>query len=176
MDQSLPAPDVADEVLPRRVRYRSPLWLWAIGSALFAVVAVYGLVHWTPAAEPAAATPSVMVDDTSLLPLASPTGDLTGFVGRTVTAQRATVESVPADEGFWVGSGTDRIWVQLVAQPGESPFTVRAGELVTFNGQMVAHDDTFGTQLGLAGADAAQLAREGAHIEVVAAGLGLDDD
>ncbi|GAA1878997.1 hypothetical protein GCM10009836_70510 [Pseudonocardia ailaonensis] len=156
-----------DGMRRRRPRLGSPLWLWAIMAAVFSLGAVYALVQCTPSA---AVSARLLAGDTALLPL--PGEDLRAYTGRTVTAESVPVESVPADEGFWVGTGTDRVWVELVVQPGESPYTVRPGDLVTFTGRMVAHDATFGPSLDLTGDDAAQLARQGAHIEVAKAGLG----
>jgi hypothetical protein len=158
----------AEGMRRRRPRLGSPLGLWAILAAVFSLCAVYGLVQCT---SPPAASAGLTAGSTPLLPL--PGEDLRGFAGSTVTADSVPVESVPADEGFWIGSGTDRVWVELVVQPGESPYTVRAGDLVTFTGRMVAHEDTFGPSLAVTGDDAAQLARQGAHIEVEKAALGL---
>ena len=43
-----------------------------------------------------------------------------------------SVLSVPADEGFWIGtSQNDRVWVQIVGK-GESPYQVQAGDKVDF--------------------------------------------
>ena len=38
---------------------------------------------------------------------------LRDVVGERVSAQGALVQSVPADEGFWVTDGGDRVWVQI---------------------------------------------------------------
>src|SRR3712207_5514291 len=39
--------------------------------------------------------------------------DLPGLVGRRVRVDDAEVERVPADEGFWLDTGTGLVWVQL---------------------------------------------------------------
>jgi hypothetical protein len=77
------------------------------------------------------------------------------------------VQSVPADEGFWVGtSETDRVWVQL-SGTDESGYVVQQGDRVDFTGQVTAHDPGFATQVGVAAAEGAdQLDQQAAHIEV----------
>lgn len=105
-----------------------------------------------------------------LLPLSGSTdaaGSLAAQVGKAVTGSGMSVQSVPADEGFWVGSSaTDRVWVQLVGA-GESPYTVKVGDRIDLTGQMVAHDAGFAKQVGVDAADgAAQLTTQAAHIAV----------
>jgi hypothetical protein len=107
---------------------------------------------------------------TSLLPLgtvAGPDGSLTGLTGQPAAASGATVVSVPADEGFWVGSSeTDRVWVQLTGT-GESGYVVTQGDRVEFTGTVVAHDPGFAGQIGVDPAEGAeQLTAQGAHLEV----------
>lgn len=107
----------------------------------------------------------------ALLPVSSvadATGSLAAQVGKPATAAGVTVQSVPADEGFWVGtSDTDRVWVQLTGGPGESPYTVKPGDKVDFTGQVVAHDAGFAAQVGVDAAEGAdQLTSQKAHIEV----------
>jgi hypothetical protein len=77
------------------------------------------------------------------------------------------VQSVPADEGFWVGtSETDRVWVQL-SGTDESGYVVQQGDRVDFTGQVAAHDPGFATQVGVDAAEGAdQLGQQAAHIEV----------
>jgi hypothetical protein len=77
------------------------------------------------------------------------------------------VLSVPADEGFWVGSSEQqRVWVQLTGEEGESPYQVTEGDVVDLEGTVVAHDASFAEQVGLSDADgAAQLTDLGSHIE-----------
>jgi hypothetical protein len=81
---------------------------------------------------------------------------------------------VPADEGFWVGSSaTDRIWVQLEGG-GESAYTVRPGDRVSFTGQLVANPAGFARQSGVDPDEGAeQLDRQAAHITVSQADLRL---
>ncbi len=113
---------------------------------------------------------TLTADGTSLLPLAQATGAgaaLTSQVGKTVTARRVLVQSVPADEGFWVGEdNTDRVWVQLNGN-GESGYTVKQGDRVDFTGMMTAHEPTFAGQVGVDAAEGAdQLTQEAAHVTV----------
>ncbi len=53
-----------------------------------------------------------------------------------VTGTAVQVLSVPADEGFWVGTSDEqRSWVQLTGEEGESPYQVQEGDLVDFEGR-----------------------------------------
>ncbi|TQS41379.1 hypothetical protein FL583_30220 [Cryptosporangium phraense] len=78
-----------------------------------------------------------------------------------------SVQSVPADEGFWIGtSETDRIWVQLTGQ-GESPFKVTAGQTVSFTGTVVANGAGFPAKVGVTAAEGAdQLTAQQEHVKV----------
>jgi hypothetical protein len=112
---------------------------------------------------------------TPLLPLdtvAGPDGSLTGLVGQPAAGSGVTVVSVPADEGFWVGSSeTDRVWVQLTGT-GESGYVVQPGDRVEFTGSVVPHDPGYAEQIGVDPAEGAeQLTAHGAHLEVPKAEL-----
>jgi hypothetical protein len=114
-------------------------------------------------------------DGTPLLPLdtvAGPDGSLTGLVGQPAVGSGVTVVSVPADEGFWVGTGeTDRVWVQLTGS-GESGYVVTQGDRVEFTGSVVAHDPGYAERIGVDPAEGAeQLTAHGAHLEVPKAEL-----
>jgi RNA polymerase sigma factor (sigma-70 family) len=136
-----------------RGAFRRPTVQVAAGGVAAATAATYGVMtlgpteQAPPAAEPSAPTsapPSpapaapVPPDGTlrfgtqTVLP-ASSVGRLDAFVGMTAEAIRVPVESTPADEGFWVGTSTARVWVQL-ATPVESPPDVEPGHLVSFTG------------------------------------------
>jgi hypothetical protein len=115
--------------------------------------------------------------ETSLLPVAAAAGldgSLAGFVGRPVTATDVVVQSVAADEGFWVGSSaTDRVWVQLTGD-GESAYAVGPGDRVSFTGQVVGHDEGFAAQVGVDPAEGAELlTSQAAHVAVAQADLQL---
>lgn len=121
-------------------------------------------------AEDPSADGQLTAGGTPLIPLseaAAADGSLTGYVGEEAIADGVSVLSVPADEGFWVGTGdNDRVWVQLIGV-GESPYTVLPGDTVLFTGEVVAHGADFpgsvcvGTNQG-----SDLLAAQGAHIEV----------
>ena len=131
-------------------------------------------------ASPAVGQPSSVVaaDGTAVLDPAAP-ADPTAVLGRvsgqTVTGTAVQVLSVPADEGFWIGStDTQRVWVQLTGAVGESPYQVRQGDRVDFTGTVVAHDAGFPATVGLGDATgAAQLAAQGQHVEVDRSALTL---
>ena len=79
--------------------------------------------------------------------------------------------AVPADEGFWVGDGTRRVWVQLRTRR-ESGEQIRPGQSLTFTGVVVRHEAGFAREAGLSDAEGArELVRQGAHVEVSAAGV-----
>jgi hypothetical protein len=77
------------------------------------------------------------------------------------------VQSVDADEGFWVGpSATDRVWVQLTSN-SESTITISAGELLDLSGPVVSHGADYARKAGVTAEEGAdQLTREAAHLEV----------
>lgn len=91
--------------------------------------------------------------------------DLREHVGDRVVANGVEVDAVPADEGFWVDAGGDRVWVQ-VDTAGESPFAVQEGQRLDLTGTVVAHGADFVQQPDFPAADAEELADVGAHIEV----------
>jgi serine/threonine-protein kinase RsbT len=92
-------------------------------------------------------------------------------VGHAVVATRAPVFSVPADEGFWVGTAPGRrVWVQMSGS-AESPQRVRPGAEVTFRGQVVALPAGFAARVGLRGTEAAELTRAGAYVSVSSRGV-----
>jgi hypothetical protein len=88
-------------------------------------------------------------------------------MGEDVVACGVTVQSVPANEGFWIGDTADeRLWVEIVTT-GESIVRVRPGQRVTLRGTVVEHGPDFPAKAGVdasEGADA--LARDRYHLEV----------
>jgi hypothetical protein len=94
-------------------------------------------------------------------------GDRVALAGQRVTARGVRVLSVPADEGFWVGDGPSaRAWVQLSAS-GESPVRIRAGQRLSFVGEVVRHDQDFARRVGATNPDDVRaLTRQGAHVVV----------
>jgi hypothetical protein len=89
---------------------------------------------------------------------------LAGYAGDSVVGQAVPVQSALSGQDLWVGTDpTNRVFVLV-----STSSSVQAGELVSFSGSVVANPDGFGTNLALPSSDAAQLASEGAHIEVQA--------
>ena len=78
------------------------------------------------------------------------------------------VQSVPADEGFWVGSSsTQRIWVQLSGAKGESSYTVKPGDKIDFSGVVKPADAGFADKVGVTPAEGgAQLTSQGQYVSV----------
>ena len=109
----------------------------------------------------------------ALFVVADPPIELSGdrplapYVGREVRADEATVQSVPTNEGFWVGSSLpDRIWVDL-DDGGPISKPVTAGQRVSFVGRLIPNHAQLPAQLGLeAPADVAQLEGQGFHISI----------
>lgn len=135
----------------------------------------------TPQGAVAAVAPreggQLVADDASLLPLseaADANGSLARYSGQQVRADVVPVESVPADEGFWVGiSATDRVWVQLTVS-AESPFRVKPGDAVSFIGTLQPAPTTFAEDIGLTREEGAQqLADQGQYVAVDAAAVQL---
>jgi RNA polymerase sigma factor (sigma-70 family) len=117
-----------------------------------------------------AATGTVFVGAVPILPL-SPTNVLATFIGQEAMSNGAPVESVPADEGFWIGNGTNRLWVQLET-PVESSAQIRAGQQVAFRGRVTANPPDFAQQIGVVPSEGAeQLATQGVHIRVSSGAL-----
>ena len=117
-----------------------------------------------PAPAPAAAPPTVAVDRRAVLP-DLPAGALpTG----TAVATDVPVSAVPADEGFWVGTGPGhRLWVQLRVVGGESPVAVRPGDVVSFTGVVARLPAGFAGRVGLTGPEgAAELERAQGYLDV----------
>lgn len=130
------------------------------------------LEHEPPVvAEPTVAEPgTLLAGDTSVfdaVAAADPAAALEPLVAEPVVATLVPVLAVPADEGFWIGTEAERVWVQLV-DPGESPVDVDPGDLVSFTGELAANADGFVDQLGLPEDQAAALTELGYHIEVPA--------
>ncbi|GAA3602807.1 hypothetical protein GCM10022223_18220 [Kineosporia mesophila] len=124
---------------------------------------------------------TITTDQALLLPLADATdigadGDLSAYTGTEATATAVRVQSVPADEGFWVGAGdTDRVWVQLTGKAGESPFTVEKGDAVSFTGQVAQNAAGFAKSAGVTDAEGEKLLNaQGQHITVATSAVTLE--
>ena len=195
---SHPQPNTTGATRAAATSKRKPWWLWALLALLALAILLFALAQCgnssgnsTDPASTAAPAPSsapgggagagqgsLTAEGTSLLPVAqgaSSNAGLTSHVGKAATAQGVLVQSVPADEGFWVGpSETDRVWVQL-SGTDESGYVVKQGDRVDFTGQVTAHDPSFATQVGVDAAEGAdQLGQQAAHIEVAKSQLRLN--
>ena len=124
------------------------------------------------ATQAATGLPATARTDTTLMGPAGPVlggaRSLRELVGMSVTGRAAQVLAVPADEGFWVGNGDERVWVQLPAQAGaESAVQIRPGQRLSFAATVVAHDAAFARTVGLtADEGAVALTAQGAHLAV----------
>ena len=87
-------------------------------------------------------------------------------VGKRVTAHAMTVDSVPSDEGFWLGSKEARVFVHVILPVSmESPVRIEAGERVTLTGTLKRHEPRFARRHGVTQAEgAAELRRSPQHI------------
>ena len=89
-------------------------------------------------------------------------------VGKRVKAHGIMVESVPSDEGFWIGSNEARVFVRLVIPVREeSPVRIEAGERVTFTGTLRRHGPGFARRQGVSKSEGAgELRRSPPHIVI----------
>jgi hypothetical protein len=157
-------------------------WPWMVFMLIGVLALLLGVVRCSadsgPAVVPAppawsappppAAPGSLTAGATSVFAAAAAGGQgLALLTGQTATGHAVPVESVPADEGFWIGTGgTDRVWVQLTTND-ESAITITAGQLLDLAGPVVPHGPDFAGKAGVSVADGAeQLTRAGAHLEV----------
>jgi RNA polymerase sigma factor (sigma-70 family) len=150
------------------------LWTWvranplpAAGSGVGAIaVAVAVAASQSPGPAPATAAPSrgtprpvpatLTVGGARMLPAAR-VGSLTSVVGRTAVATGVLVQSVPADEGFWVGDGPGRrVWVQLDTHGHESAVHVRPGQHVSLTAVVVGAGAGTPSGLGITDAEGAR--------------------
>jgi hypothetical protein len=123
----------------------------------------------TPAPQPVTPAQVLTVDDKPMLSQRSTgqPGNLIRFVAKPVRARGVPVQSVPADEGFWVGtSATNRVWVQLRG-PAESAYDVGVGDKVSFTGRVVSHGAHFAASVGVSPAEGArELSHQRGHLVV----------
>ena len=87
------------------------------------------------------------------------------FVGQRVSGQSVVIESVPADEGFWIGTPQNRVFVRL-AQPTESSFRAEVGQRVSFEGTIVSSGQGFARRMGITRDEGAAELRGNPHIRV----------
>lgn len=100
------------------------------------------------------------------LPTSAPR--LEHHVGNRVRARGVTVESVPSDEGFWIGRKDARVFVWITTpRSQDSSVRIETGERMTFTGTIKRHRPGFGRRHGVTeGEGAAELRRNPQHIEV----------
>jgi serine/threonine-protein kinase RsbT len=89
---------------------------------------------------------------------------LKSLAGRAVTASGATVVDTVTRNGFWIGTPSARVWVEL-AGPLRT-LRVQGGDRVWFTGVVVSDTSSYPAQAGVTGGSAALLARQGAHLTV----------
>ena len=159
----------------------SRLWKWirsnpapsTVGTVGAVAIAVAVVAARSPAPPPTIAAPSptppatLTVDGTPTLP-APRVGPIVDAVGRMAVARDVPVQSVPADEGFWVGGGPgDRVWVQLATNGRESSVRIRPGQRASFSGDIVRVAPDTPAKVGLTPAEgAAELRSIGAYVTV----------
>ncbi len=107
-------------------------------------------------------------------------GDTAGLgthEGEPAVASGVRVQSVPADEGFWVGaSEADRLWVQLTGTGGESDYKVKQGDTIDFTGTVTRAAQGFAAEKGVTAAEGAgQLTEQGHYLSVPASAVRLSD-
>ena len=96
----------------------------------------------------------------------SDTDGLAQMAGRPVEGDNLPVESVHANEGFWLGCADGRVWVQLMGA-GESGEQITSGQRLDFNGTLVSHGDGFPASVGVDQAEGAnELGQQRVHLEV----------
>lgn len=173
-------------LLLRRLFSQRPVQIASAVTAVVAGGAATALYLSAPAATPAPTPPpsSAPSPTVSASPAAEPLtrsddgrslSALGAADGVAVTGTRMRVAEVPADEGFWVLNGPERVWIQLRAVQGESRARVRTGDTVTFTGRVVAHDAGFAGRVGVSAAEGARLlTRQGAHVSVAVGDLSVD--
>lgn len=122
-----------------------------------------------PAESPPPTNPTgarLVVAGSNEIPISS--SRLDDYVGKRVSGRRnVVIESVPANEGLWIGGEEARVFVRLT-KPAESGFTARAGQHVSFaGGKVVRNGRGFAARMGVTRAEGAAGLRRGlSHIEV----------
>jgi hypothetical protein len=103
--------------------------------------------------------------------------DLRSHADQEAVGRAVRVQSVPADEGFWVGpSEQDRLWVQLSGTGGESSYKVRQGDSIDFTGTVTATPEGFAAKSGVTEAEGAgQLTSQDFHVSAPASSIKLSD-
>ncbi|MBA3430937.1 MAG: hypothetical protein H0U16_05590 [Actinobacteria bacterium] len=120
-----------------------------------------------PAESPPPTNPTgarLVVAGSNEIPISS--SRLDDYVGKRVSGRNVVIESVPANEGLWIGGEEARVFVRLT-KPTESGFTARAGQHMTFAGTVVRNGPGFAARMGVTRAEGGAGLRQGlSHIEV----------
>lgn len=88
------------------------------------------------------------------------------MTGRSVQGENLPVDSVPADEGFWLGCADGRVWIQLTGVT-ESPDRVTPGRHLDLTGTVARHSAGYSGSIGVDPSEgAAELDRQRVHLEV----------
>jgi hypothetical protein len=133
-----------------------------VGVAGLILLAMIGYGNSANPAPPSGQTLTAIPDDVQIQNVAQ----MTQMAGEEVAAQGVRVDHVAADEGFWLDLVGGRVWVELIGS-GESPYTVRDGDVVSFKGRIVPHGPTYPAPLGMCSqADYDALSAQPSHIEV----------
>ena len=95
---------------------------------------------------------------------------LTKFANQQATGKELNVVSVVSDEAFWAGRSKVQRLLVVIDLKGQAPPKVRAGQIVTFSGQVLANEGNYGVTepFGIA-----LLERHGHHVLVSAQDLKL---
>jgi RNA polymerase sigma factor (sigma-70 family) len=142
----------------RRRRVQTTTAAVAVAGAGLAIFLVAG-------SEPPAACGGTLTIDGEATALSDP-DRLAQKAGGAVEGANLPVESVPANEGFWLGCADGRVWIQLVGV-GESAEQITSGQRLDFNGTVVSHGDDFPTRVGVDQSEGAdELDRQRVHVEV----------
>ncbi len=95
-------------------------------------------------------------------------GSLTKFANQQATGKELNVVSVVSDDAFWAGRSKVQRLLVVIDLKGEAPPKVRAGQTVSFSGQVLANEGNYGvTEPG----GTTLLARHGHHVRVSAQDL-----
>jgi hypothetical protein len=145
-------------------------------AAAAAVIVALSLSPHHPAPKPApavapsapASLPPAVISRLSIAGRAVPDAEagrsIHSLAGRAVIASGATVVEAVTRNGFWIGSSRGRLWVELVGPV--RALLVQGGDRVWFTGVVVGNSPSHSALAGVAGSDAALLARQGAYVAV----------
>jgi hypothetical protein len=92
-------------------------------------------------------------------------GSLTKFANQQATGKELNVVSVVSDQAFWAGRSKAQRLLVVIDAKGEAPPKVRAGQIVTFRGQVLANEGDYGVTVS---DETTLLERHGHHVLVSA--------